>query len=506
MKLSSLFTRSLALASAAALSACVCFGDREGPPPPAPEAPKPVLADPCDLLYPTGVERSSVLCLNKDAPAEVVAGEAFDYQISVKNITADSIAGVHVIDRMPGGFDMESSTPTATTEPDGSLRFSLGTIGSGETKSIVIRGRATASGTLVNCASLEIDNEYCVPTNVVNPSIKLEKTAPAQVMLCDNIPITITVTNDGQGTARNVTVTDNLPDGLTANGSQTLTFDAGDLASGESRTFNASAKASRTGSFSNTANATAEPGLSTSSNTTNTTVVQPRLSLTMGCPGLKFNNQNIEYTVTVSNDGDAACENTVVEASIPGGSSFVSASDGGAAAGSNVQWMVGAVAPGASQTMTFTVRPNQLASMTSNATANCVCSDPANASCTTEVRGIPAVLLEVVDLDDPISVGDEVTYEIRVTNQGSAPDTNISIVCTLESQHEFVSASGGTNGTHSGGTVTFEPLPSLAAKAKSTWRVTVRAGAAGDVRFAVQMNTDELDRPVDETEATNFYE
>ena len=354
MKLSSLFTRSLALAAAASLSACICFGDREGPPPPAPEPekPAPVIAeDPCDLLYPTGVARSSVLCLNKDAPAEVVAGESFDYQISVKNITSDPIAGVHVIDKMPGGFDMESSTPTGTTEPDGSIRFSLGTIGAGETKSIVIRGRAASSGTLVNCASLEIDNEYCVPTNVVNPSIRLEKTAPAQVMLCDTIPMTITVTNDGQGTARNVTVTDNLPDGLTANGQQSVTFDAGDLAAGESRTFNVSAKASRTGSFSNTANATAEPGLATSSNTTNTTVVQPRLSLTMGCPGVKYNNQNIEYTVTVSNDGDASCESTVVEASIPAGSSFVSASDDGRAAGSNVQWMVGSLAAGASKTI-----------------------------------------------------------------------------------------------------------------------------------------------------------
>ncbi|MFG0315942.1 MAG: CARDB domain-containing protein [Planctomycetota bacterium JB042] len=503
MKLSSLFARSWALAMVASLGACVCFGDREAPPP---EKPAPVMEDPCDLLYPTGVHRSSVLCLNKDAPAEVVAGESFEYQISVENITTDPIAGVHVVDKMPPGFDMEASTPTGTPIGGGAVRFDLGTISPGQTKSSVIRGRATGTGKLTNCAMLEIDNEYCVPTNVVNPSLKLEKSAPAQVLACDMIPISITVTNDGQGTARNVVITDSLPDGLTANGQSSLSWDVGDLASGQSKTVTANAKASRTGSFSNTANATAEPGIMTSSNTTTTNVVKPALSLTMSCPGLRYNNQNIEFQVAVSNNGNASCEGTVVEATIPAGTSFVSASDGGSGAGNKVQWMVGSVAAGGSKSMSFTVRPNSLGTKTSNATATCACSDPADAMCTTEVKGIPAVLLEVIDVEDPRPVGENETYVIKVTNQGSVEDTNIRIVAELESQMEYVSSSGATTGTHSGGTVTFAPLPSLGAKASAEWRVVVKAVGAGDVRFKVIMNTDELDRPVEETEATNFYD
>ena len=57
-----------------------------------------------------------------------------------------------------------------------------------------------------------------------------------------------------------------------------------------------------------------------------------------------------------------------------------------------------------------------------------------------------------------------------------------------------------------GNTVTFQPLPSLAPKAKATWRVTVKALKAGDVRFTAVMNTDQLTRPVQETEATHLYE
>jgi uncharacterized repeat protein (TIGR01451 family) len=122
------------------------------------------------------------------------------------------------------------------------------------------------------------------------------------------------------------------------------------------------------------------------------------------------------------------------------------------------------------------------------------------------VKGIPAVLLEVVDLVDPVPVGGQTTYVITATNQGSMAGTNITIICTLEDNEQYVSSSGATNGTVDGKTVKFAPLPSLAAGAKATWQVVVKAVKAGDVRFTVKMNTGEFERPVDETEATNLYE
>ena len=41
---------------------------------------------------------------------------------------------------------------------------------------------------------------------------------------------------------------------------------------------------------------------------------------------------------------------------------------------------------------------------------------------------------------------------------------------------------------------------------KATWTVTVKALKAGDVRFKTKMTSDQLGRPVEETEATNLYE
>jgi len=56
-----------------------------------------------------------------------------------------------------------------------------------------------------------------------------------------------------------------------------------------------------------------------------------------------------------------------------------------------------------------------------------------------------------------------------------------------------------------GQTIRFAPLATLPAKQKATWRLVVKALTAGDIRITVIMNTQELGRPVQETEATRQY-
>lgn len=186
--------------------------------------------------------------------------------------------------------------------------------------------------------------------------------------------------------------------------------------------------------------------------------------------------------------------------------SSVLASDRGQVAEGRVRWALGTMKPGDSKVLTVEMTPGSAGRLTNTVVANAFCADQVTGSCTTEITGIPAILLEVVDLEDPDLVGTNEVYVITVTNQGSAPSTNIKLVCTLEANQEFVSATGATNGTSRGQTITFEPLRSLAAKEKATFRVTVKNVKAGDVRFRTSMTSDQLTREVIETEATNVYE
>jgi len=127
-------------------------------------------------------------------------------------------------------------------------------------------------------------------------------------------------------------------------------------------------------------------------------------------------------------------------------------------------------------------------------------------STTTLIEGIPAILLEVVDLEDPVEVGKEETYVIMATNQGSADGTNISISCILEPNARFLSSKGPTEAMIKGDTIVLGPIKKLAPNAKATWRVNVKAVKNGDVRFKVAMTSDQIERAVEETEATTFYQ
>ena len=66
--------------------------------------------------------------------------------------------------------------------------------------------------------------------------------------------------------------------------------------------------------------------------------------------------------------------------------------------------------------------------MVSQATAQAKCASAVTAVAQTEFSGLSALLLECVDVTDPIEVGQQETYIITVTNQGSANDKNIKIV------------------------------------------------------------------------------
>ena len=49
----------------------------------------------------------------------------------------------------------------------------------------------------MNCASVWSEPRTCAATKVVNPAIQLTKTAPAEVVICDPIPMTLMVKNTG---------------------------------------------------------------------------------------------------------------------------------------------------------------------------------------------------------------------------------------------------------------------------------------------------------------------
>lgn len=459
------------------------------------------------LAYPTGDARSSAVGIEYGVPREVRLNSAFDSLLVVTNLTNVTLSDVEVTQTMQDGYAFKSSVPAADVNRNGTVQWVIGELGPRESKTIRVASTATKEGRIGACTTVSYNNLLCATIPVVQPQLKLTKTGPAEVLLCDPITYNFTVSNTGTGAIQNVKINDPLPAGLTTmSGGRTITFDAGSLAAGQSKNFSAKVKAERRGTFANKATASGGGGMQAASGTVSTAVRQPVLKITKTGPERRYIGRGATYDVTVTNTGDGVAANTVVEDMLPAGARFVSASNNGRHAAGKVTWTVGDLAPNASRKMTVTIDSNRPGTLRDTARATADCADAVSASAETIYEGIPAILLEVVDIDDPVEVGGQTTYVITATNQGSAPGTNIAIVATLEPNLSYASSSGATQGSHSAGKITFAPLRSLAAGEKATWRVVVNAVRAGDTRFTIQMDTDQLTREVRETEATNIYE
>lgn len=459
-----------------------------------------------DTSKPMPATSLGALLIKRHGPKQVNKGQEYEYTIDVINHTGGSVTNVEVSEEIPPQLAFVSASPDPVAEGP-PVKWRLAGLDKGETETLKVRVRATETGSFRVCAVATYETPRCAMFKVVAPELALRKMAPDEVLICDMIPLQFEVENPGTGVAENVTIKDQLPNGLvTKDGQRTVTLDVGDLKAGQSRKLSVMAKAQKTGTFENSATASGAGGLEAESNTTTTVVRQPVLKISKSGPSKRFLGQKFSYEIKVENTGDAPARSTVVKDKVPAHTKFVSASDGGILLLDTVTWKLGALDPGESKDLELRLSVKGTGTARNTAVAKADCADEVSASAETVLSGIPAILLEVIDISDPIEVGNEETYVITATNQGTMDDDNVQIVVTLEDEMQFVSAAGPTEETVEGNKITFAPLASLAPKKKATWRVKVKAAQPGDVRLSVEMTSKMLKRPVNETEATHFYE
>jgi hypothetical protein len=121
------------------------------------------------------------------------------------------------------------------------------------------------------------------------------------------------------------------------------------------------------------------------------------------------------------------------------------------------------------------------------------------------VEGIASTLFQVSHTADPIEIGNETTYEVHVVNQGSKATSNVRLTIDLPPQLKPLAVEGPTRYQVAGNRVIFDPLPQLAPKAETGYRVRVKAVQPGDLRVPFQLLTDDMQSPVTKEESTRVY-
>jgi uncharacterized repeat protein (TIGR01451 family) len=280
------------------------------------------------MAFPTGETSTSAILLERTMPSEVMVGQEFGYDFKLTNLTNMTLKDVALRDQCASNFTMIGSTPTAQGRPP-DLTWPVGSLEPGESKTVHVTGKALAAEPLSSCASVSYNSLLCLGTTVVAPMLRAEIAAPAEVAICAAIPVRITVTNTGTGTARNTKVNCALPAGLTTTeGKTSVVIDAGTLGPGQSQDFTVTTKAARTGEYTTKASAAADGGLSAETRTVTTTVRQPALTIKMEAPSTLMVGREMTLKYTIKNVGDSSAENTILNTAVPPGTTFARADNG----------------------------------------------------------------------------------------------------------------------------------------------------------------------------------
>jgi len=403
--------------------------------------------------------------------------------------------------QLPIGYTM----PFMSTRKDGRATLLREVIWSGPEPVPAYAFSFSSNGRRYRCVTPKACSNFFLEDEGADaPKLQLVKLAPREAGACEPFEMKLQVRNTGRVPLTQVKITDTLPAGLkTPDGRSQFEVDAGTLKPGAGVEFRFPVVASATGTFTNRARATSAEG-ATADAASVTTVRASALELICTTPEQVIAGRPIRVCLTLRNIGQVAEPNATITLPVPAESQVAEATAGGAITGTAVTWNVASLAPGDRREVCAVFTPTGTNTLVFQPSVQGACA-AAESQCATRILGVTAILLEVVDLADPIQVGETATYVITVMNQGFARGDNIRLVCTLPPSQEFVSSSGSTRAVVEGSRVTMEVLPSLESKVVATWQVVAKALRPDDARFSVELHSDQFARPIRENEATQQY-
>jgi uncharacterized repeat protein (TIGR01451 family) len=446
------------------------------------------------------------LTLEKRAAAEIQVGKECTFEIRIRNTGQVPAHGVTVRDEIPQKTRLVTCQPRATESAGGELRWDLGTLNIGEEATIEMHLLPVAEGEVGSVASVEFHSRASVRTVVTKPELAVRMSGPDKVMIGDDVPIQIEISNPGSGAATGVILLEDVPAGLGHPAGERLELELGTIPPGQQRQLRLVLTAKQAGLITNRLTVRADANLSVEASV-DLEVIAPELKVGIDGPKRRFLDRPATYTLALENPGTATATDVELAAYLPKGMKFVEANNHGQydAATHSVIWgleELPAHERGSVQLVALPVEAgNQMLRVEGRAAQGL--TDQAQRDIT--VEGVAAIKFEVVDSDDPIEVGGETNYKIHVVNQGSKAATQVQIVILIPTDMKAIAASGPTQHAMEADRVVFAPLRRLASKADTTYQIKVQGLSPGDHRLRVQLLTDEIRRPVTKEESTQVY-
>ena len=361
-------------------------------------------------------------------------GDEVTYTVNITNVGKSNAVNVAVRDVLGEGLELISADGGVYNPITRTITWTVN-LNSGETKSFKVVAKVIGYGNVTN--SLVVGNKTSA-VDVDVPEIIPSKDADNKYPnFGDSIDYTITVNNIGKADAKHVVVVDRLDNGLkyvssSHNGvydeaSHTVTWVV-DIAAGSSLDLTVTTVADEYGVLTNIVSV----GDKSASVDVNVPEIIPNKTADIENPNF---GDNVTYTVTVTNDGNADAKAVVVRDVLGKDLKFVSATGTYTfdEATNTITWTVDV---DAGKTETFTVVATVI--NYGNVTNSLVVGNKTfNKNVT-----VPEITPDkTVDNENP-NFGDDLTYTVTVKNEGNGNANDVIIVDALGKGLEYVSSTG----------------------------------------------------------------
>ncbi len=473
-----------------------------------PPSPEPPLADGTvtpragDNWTPAGADPNEpptpVVSIQVHVPAVANAGQELEYRIVVENRSRAAAHHVLVRDKVPDTARFVKAAPEPKDrEPE--LRWDLGTMQGGTRKEIILTLVPTGAGDVENTARVQFDHGQRVKTALSKPTLRVREVGPAQGVIGAVLKYQIEVTNVGSADAVDVDLTNMLPVGgeLTFSNSEPSTpgdnplrWRLGTIAPGQTRRVKYEVIAAKAGTWSTKVRASTKTVAEDASTTI--TVGEPKLSVIKTGPSRRLVNRAAAYQITVANPGTVALTGVQVVDRIPADITFLSASGGGQHVGGQVQWDLGNIPAGGRKVVQMVIRSAKPGELTNVAEVRADHDLRARDAVLTTFENPKTLAIEIEKNVDPVDVGREAIYTIRVLNPTGQGATNLALAIFVPEELRVIDARGPTQADKRQPKVTFASLPALGAGLETAYTLRVQAANPGAARLKVELTADSL--------------
>ncbi len=452
-------------------------------------------------------QQSPSLTVEKVAPAEVQVNRSAVFTTRIKNTGKVAAHGIRVIDFVPEGSRLESAHPAEFIRAnDGSLQWKLGTLEPGDETTVSMKLVPLAEGEIGSVARVSFEALASVRTVSTRPQLSIKQTAPEKVLIGKSVLVNVTVANPGSGDATGVVLEADIPAELSHVAGNELEYPIGTLRSGQQKQVALRLSAKAAGVIFNTLTVRGN-GQMEDRSVQQIEVVAPDVQVGLRGPKIRYLDREATYAVDVANPGTASAKNVKLVAFLSKGLKFVSTDHLGEydAREHAVSWNLEELPPNFRDSVKLTavaIEPGEQ-KIVLEGTADLGVKDSFDHI--VRVESVPELEFSVKDTADPIEVGSDTTYEIKVVNRGTRTATGVQIYAAFPASLRAIQGGGPSDLRIEGQNALFAPLDRLAPNQEAVFRVKAKALGAGDNVIKVQMISDDVNVPVTKEESTRIY-